>query len=287
MINTKLIITPVTMGCREEFNYLYVWNEPYEIVDASFLIFGFDKQTTLRNLKLFIYKLWYINPEISQDEITEYVVKLLNSKSSSGVFITETDIYNLVYSIFNSDLPKNISDIVKTKDGVNKTTRIIEWKNNLNGLLVINDKRMCEIRESKNISEEINKEYKKIKIKYMKKCLDKVNNENNLKMIESTIDVLREDREFATVKDISDISGLGYNTTKKYIDLMVDRLNFIDGFKVIRNQHKETSDYVLKTLIECKELINQQGIRFNKMSLHKASGISRPTIDKYWEIISK
>ena len=287
MIKTKLIITPVTEGCREEFSYLYVWNTPYEIVDASFFVFGFDKKSTLRNLELFIYKLWYINPDVCQTEIEEYVIKLLNSKSSSGVFITETDVYNLVHKIFNSDLPKNISELVKTKDGVNKTTRVIEWKNNINGLLVINEKRMNEIRKSKNMAEELNKEYKKIKIKYMKKCLDKVKNENNSKMIESTIDVLREDRDSATIKDISDMSGLGYNTTKKYIDLMADRLNFVDGFKVIRNQHKETSEWVLNNLIEYKEAIIKQGFKFNKMSLHKASGISRPTIDKYWELINK
>jgi hypothetical protein len=287
MINNFLRITPITKDCRVEFDYLYVWNEPYEIVDATFLVFGFDKKSTIKNLTLFIYKLWYINPEASRNEIIEYVVGLLNMKSSSGIFVTETDIVNLVFNIFNVDLPNDISSMVKTKDGVKKTTKIVEWKHSLNGLLVIDSKTMNQIRLSSDINEELKKEYKRIKIKYMKQCLDKVKKTNSIHIVENTIDVLREDRDSATVKDISDISGMSYITTRKYIDLMADRLNFIDGFKVIKNQHKETAEQVLCGLLKNKEEMIRLGVKFNKISLHKISGVSRPTIDKYWDNLNK
>lgn len=285
MINNYLRITPVTKDCRVEFSYLYVWNEPYEVVDARYFVFGLNKEKTIRNLKLFIYKLWYINPDVSSNELCEYVVEIVKKKSSTGIFITESDVYKLIHSIFESELPINISDLVKTKDGKNKVTKIVEWKNNINGLLVIDSKRMYEIRKSKNIDQEIKKEYKKIKLKYMKNCIDKVGKEDKLQVIEATIDSLREEKESATIKDISDLSGIGYLTTRKYIDLMADRLDFIDGFKVIRNQHKETSDNTISELLKYKQELEDNGIRLNKMSLHKASGISRPTIDKHWSII--
>jgi Holliday junction resolvase len=285
MINNYLRITPVTKDCRVEFSYLYVWNEPYEVVDARYFIFGLNKEKTIRNLKLFVYKLWYINPDICSNEVCEYVVNIVKKKSSTGIYITESEVYKLVYSIFESNLPSNISSIVKTKDGVTKVTKIVEWKNNLNGLLVVDSKRITEIRKCKDINKEVTKEYKKIKLKYMKNCIDRVGKDNKLQVIETTIDSLREDKESATIKDISDLSGIGYLTTRKYIDLMADRLDFIDGFKVIRNQHKETSDNTISDLIKCKEELISNGIKLNKMSLHKASGISRPTIDKHWSII--
>lgn len=285
MINNYLRITPVTKDCRVEFNYLYVWNEPYELVDARFFVFGLSRKKTLRNLRLFIYKLWYINPDVDSNEMCEYLVEIIKKKSSTGIFITESDVYSMVYEIFDSDLPSNISELVKTKDGKNKVTKIVEWKKNINGLLVIDSKRMDEIRKSKNKEQDIKKEYKKIKLKYMKNCIDKVGKEDKLQLIEATIDSLREEKESATIKDISDLSGVGYLTTRKYIDLMADRLDFVDGFKVIRNQHKETSDSTISELLRCKEELEKNNIKVNKMSLHKASGISRPTIDKHWSVI--
>ena len=285
MINNYLRITPVTKDCRVEFNYLYVWNEPYELVDARFFVFGLNRKKTLKNLRLFIYKLWYINPEVDSNEICEYLIEIVKKKSSTGIFITESDVYNMVYEIFDSDLPSNISEIVKTKDGKNKVVKIVEWKKNINGLLVIDSKRMEEIRNCENREQEIKKEYKKIKLKYMKNCIDKVGKEDKLQLIEATIDSLREEKESATIKDISDLSGVGYLTTRKYIDLMADRLDFVDGFKVIRNQHKETSDSTISELLRCKKELEKEGVKINKMSLHKASGISRPTIDKHWSVI--
>lgn len=287
MIDNYLRITPVTKDCRVEFNYLYVWNEPYELVDARFFVFGLSRKNTLKNLRLFIYKLWYINPSVDSNEMCDYLIEIIKKKSSTGIFITESDVYNMVYEIFDSEIPSNISELVKTKDGKNKVTKIVEWKKNINGLLVIDSKRMDEIRKSKNKEQDIKKEYKKIKLKYMKNCIDKVGKEDKLQLIEATIDSLREEKESATIKDISDLSGVGYLTTRKYIDLMADRLDFVDGFKVIRNQHKETSDSTISELLRCKEELEKEGVKVNKMSLHKASGISRPTIDKHWSVIKQ
>ena len=287
MIDNYLRITPVTKGCRVEFSYLYVWNEPYEVVDARFFIFGLSREKTIRNLRLFIYKLWYINPDSCSIDICEYIINIVKMKASTGLFITETDVYDLVYSIFESNLPSNISDIVKTKDGITKVAKVIEWKTNINGLLVLDSRRIAEIRKYKDINKEMTKEYKRIKLKYMKNCIDKVGKDDKLQVIEAAIDSIREDNESATIKDISDLSGVGYLTTRKYVDLMADRLDFIDGFKVIRNQHKETSDNTISELLRCKEELISNGIKVNKMSLHKASGISRPTIDKHWSVIKK
>jgi len=298
ILKTTLRITPITEGCREEFQYLYIWNEPYEVVDASYFVFGKNRDSTLINLKNHIYKLMYINLDCTSNDIIEYMVSMLNKKSKDGVFITESDISDITYSVFNLDIPSNISEMVKTKyvklkgngfDGVKWkkeiTTRIVEWKPNINGLLVLDNRKMQEIRSSGNIEKEMSIEYKKIKIKYIKMCMDKLNNTQKQLVIESSIDVLREGNESATIKDISSNTGLSVNTVRKYVSLMADRLDFIDGFKVIRNKIKNDIEDNINNIEECIEMLRLEGIKVNKMNIHKHTGISRPTIDKYWNML--
>jgi predicted transcriptional regulator len=287
-LNTTLIVTQVTDNCREEFQYLYVWYEPYKVVDASYLVLSNNKESALKSIEDFVYKLWYINPDCSYIDIVSHIVEIINKRSSKGIYVTETDVYNLVFKIMNSKLPSDISNLVtsKFKNGSRvETTKIVEWKSNVSGLLVLDDNKMKRIRMSKNIELELSKEYKKIKLRYMKKCIDKVNRDNHQDLVESTIDMLRDTQSEASVNEISFNCGLSYTTTRKYIDLMADRLNFIEGFKVIKDKNKEMSNDTIKRLIKTKENMKSDGIRVNKTNLCRESGISRPTIDKYWNII--
>lgn len=287
-LKTRLRVTPITDMCREEFQYLYIWKEPYELVDASFLVFGKSRDSTLNNLRLYIYKLWYINPDCSYIEMTNHIVDILNKRVSGGVFISESDISSMVFYIMNSMLPKDISEIVKNKyvngDSV-KTTSRVEWKDSVSGLLVLSDKRMSEIRKSSDIDKEMMKEYRNIKIRYAKKCMDMVNSESNKVLVECTIDEFRSSGESATVKEISDSCGLNIDTVRKYIDLMADRLDSIDGFKVIRNKVKENIDCNINKMIEAKERLIEKNRIITKTNIHRESGVSRPTINKYWNII--
>jgi hypothetical protein len=289
-LNTTLIVTPITDNCRKEFQYLYVWYEPYKVVDASYLVLVNNREHTLKSIEEFIYKLWYINPECSYLDIVSHIVEIINRRSSKGIYVTETDVYDLVFKIMNSRLPSDISNLVtsKFKNGNRiETTKIVEWKQSINGLLVLDNNKMKKIRMSRNIELELSKEYKKIKLKYMKKCIDKINGDNHQDIVESTIDMLRDIQSEASVNEISLACGLSYTTTRKYVDLMADRLNFIEGFKVIKDKNKETSDETIKKLIKTKEDMNINEIKINKINLCRESGISRPTIDKYWEIIKK
>lgn len=289
-LKTTLIITPVTDNCRKEFQYLYVWYEPYKVVDASYLVLPNSKESTLKSIEEFVYKLWYINPECTYLDMVSHIVEILNKRSSKGIYITETDVSNLVFKIMNTNLPSDISNLVtsKFKNGSRiETTKIVEWKQNINGLLVLDSNKMSKIRISKNIELELSKEYKKIKLRYMKKCIDKVNGDNHQEVVESTIDMLRDVQSEASVNEISLACGLSYTTTRKYIDLMADRLSFIEGFKVIKDKNKETSDETIKKLISHIEMLKIYGLKINKTNLNKVSGISRPTIDKYWETIKK
>jgi len=288
-LKTTLRITPITDNCRVEFQYLYVWYEPYDVVDASYLVFGKNRENSLRSLEDFVYKLWYINPETSYIDIVSYVIEILNKKSSGGIYITESDISNVVFKIMNSNLPKDISDVVMSKHtskGRVRTTKIVEWKSNINGLLVVGSKRMTEIRKSDNVSLELSKEYKKIKLRYMKKCIDKVNENGFQDMIEQSIDLLRETQSEASVNQISKTCGLSYTTTKKYIDLMAERLDFVEGFRVIKDKNKEMSEDTISKLMDTKKIIINNKVKFNKTNLSKYSGVSRPTVDKYWGILN-
>jgi len=287
-LSTKIRITNIIKGCRTEFQYLYVWNEPYVIVDASFFIFGKNRNNSLKNLREYIYKLWYINTESSYLELSSHIVGILNKKVNDGIFITESDVYKMVYEIMNSQLPKDINVFTKTKVVKNKrieTTSKIEWKDNVNGLLVLSEEVMKNVRASNDISKAMTNEYKKVKIKYAKKCMDKVLESGNESTIECAIDILREDNNSVSIKDISDASGMSVNTVRKYVELMADRLDSIDGFRVVRNKITETIDDNLNKIREAKIELLKEGVKPTKINLHKFTGVSRPTIDKYWNKI--
>jgi predicted transcriptional regulator len=287
-LRTKLRITPVTENCRVEFQYLYVWNEPYKIVDASYLALSSSKKYSLLAIEEFVYKLWYINPNCSYSDIVSHIVDILKIKSTKGIYVTETEVYDLVYKIMNSNIPSNISELVTSKF-LNKkridTTKIIEWKSDINSLLKITDPKILESIKNNDGKVNLSNEYKKIKLKYMKKCLDQVKSINHQEVIELTIDLLRDKKNKATIGEISQASGLSYVTTKKYINLMSDRLNFIEGFKVVKDKNKENSEETIKKLINTKEEMYFNNIPLTKTNLSKISKISRPTIDKYWGII--
>ena len=292
-LNTSLRLTPVTKDCRVEFEYLYIWNEPYEVVDASFFVFVKDKKKTLLLLKTYIYKLRYINPDCTDVSVMEHIIEILNNSSDKGVFITETDICKMVYNIFEIDIPSDISKMVKTKYIKNKqnkweesiTTRRAEWKNNIYGLLRIKPERMREILSSDNPDEEERKEYKKIKMNYIRKCMSLVDKNNNERKIEVAIDALKESSQSTNAQELSKETSMSIQSIRKHLNNIADRIDFVDGFKVIRNMNTEGADASIQKMIDAKQKLTNDGLKVNKVNVQRESGLSKPTVNKHWNKI--
>lgn len=286
MLNKSLRITKEEDRCRTEFNYLWVWHTAYECVDANFLYLGNSREYSLSQIKEYVYKLWYINPDATMYEISEEVIRIVHSKLHEGVFILESDVYDLIHEIFNSNLPSDISEIVKrkkVKNGFKYTTRKIEWKQNINGLLVLDEKQRRDYELSNNKEEKLKELYKLIKLKYAMKCINKVNKSCNEEIVGTAIDVIREYSKDISVFQISKESGLSLPTVRKYVDLIADRLDCIEGYKVIRNAKKEIKDNKMIQLIEACKKLKLENKKVNKINLNKETGISRITINNYWE----
>jgi hypothetical protein len=77
-LNTTLIVTQITNNCREEFQYLYVWYEPYKVVDASYLVLANNREYTLKSIEDFVYKLTYITTDCSYLDIESNIVETSN-----------------------------------------------------------------------------------------------------------------------------------------------------------------------------------------------------------------
>lgn len=285
MILSKLLrITPITDFCREEYQYAYVWNKPYECVDCSYLYMGKNRKTCLINIREYVLKLWYINPDATSNDLIEDLLGHLKSHLDKGVFITETDICDIVFELKNN-IPTNVSEIVKTKSfngGRVGTFKKIEWKNNLNGLLVIPSETMNRIRKNGNLESNLTEEYRKIKLKYAMKCIAKTTKNFNEETVNIAVDLLREDSKEITVKDVSSQTGLSINTVKEYLKINIDRLNSFEGVKVIINSKVHIKDVKFQELLDASDELIKEGKKVNKLSLHKKTNISRITIARYW-----
>jgi response regulator of citrate/malate metabolism len=285
MLRKSLRITKEEVGCRTEFNYLWVWHTAYECVDANFLYLGNSRAYSLEQIKEYVYKLWYMNPDATIYDISEEVIRIVHSKLHEGVFVLESDVYDLINEIFSSDIPNDISDIVKkkrVKNGFKYTTKKIEWKSDVNGLLILNEVQRKEYELSENKEEKLKELYKSIKLKYAMKCINKVNKSCNEEIVGTAIDVIREYSKDISIFQISRESGLSLPTVRKYIDLIADRLDCVEGYKVIRNAKKEIKDNKMIQLIEACKKLKSENRKVNKINLNKETEISRITINNYW-----
>lgn len=284
MLNKLLRITNDTEDCKVEFKYLWVWKSPYTCVDATYLYLGKDKEYALNSIKEYVYKLWYINTDCSAEHLIDEVLLVLNSNLKNGVHILESDVYNLVYSIYNKELPKDISQKVIHK-GDRLTTRKVEWKKNLNSLLVIDEDLSRFEGEYREIK--IKELYKLKKLRYAMKCISEVTQDCNEAIVNTAIDLLKPGRVSIPASEISKASGLSLNTVKKYIDLMHGRLDCIEGYKVTLNSKVELKDKKMIQLKEAKDLLITKGLKVNVLSLSKITNISRITVNKYWDELKK
>lgn len=275
MVGMFLMVSSVDDWCRTEYKYMYVWHEPYVCVDATYLNVRYSRESSLKALRLHIWKLRYINPDANMNEISEGIIVMLNNiVRRRGVYVTESDVYNEVSDIMNSEIPHNISQIVISK-------RRVEWKKNIIGLLEMSEDEMEEYvkYEGEYLSYKLRERVKDIKREYSIKCLNKTKMIMNLDKIQEGINNIG--KEEVSISELGEYLCMSERVVRR-------ALKYAD--KDILSKIAESSNEIVKN--DCKLAIKEEvdrmkrdGEKISKYRVHKNTGLNRRTIEKYWNNI--
>lgn len=267
MIKFRILDTQVK---RIEFKYLYVWEDKYECVDARYVNITTSRDVALYNFKIYIYKLMYLNPSMTEDDFVFHGLNIvLEALKNKGVYILDSDVYSICSELFHNDFDSELYSLIKTK-------KKIEWKSDLRELL-------------KNIDEnssDVKKEIRNIKIKESIRCLNTLKMDRTKKIILDAIVGIKEENGVCCISDISKKTGISYNTVKRhYEDYMNDIL--LDEYHFIINKNSSLKDEKLSLMKEAIDKLKGLGIKVNKLTVSEYSGVSRSTVYKRWEELTK
>lgn len=256
---------------RVEFEYLYVWEDGYECIDARYVNITSSREVALYNFKIYIYKLIYLNPSVTEEDLIFYGLNTVHETMKTyGVYILDEDVYRICYQLFNDN---NFNSELYSKV---KTIKRIEWKPNISGLLNGID---LDGKDSRKV-------IKNVKIKESLKCLNSLKMDKTKKIILNSILMIKEQNDTCSVSDVARATGISYNTVKRhYEDYM--REFTLDEYYFIINKNSSLKDEKISAMKEAITKLNNLGIKVTKMNVSQYSGVSRNTVNKRWEELNK
>lgn len=257
-----------------EHEYCYVYPDKYVCIDANFFLVNGTAKNMEWSVKLTAYRLMALNPYCVTEDIAVYLCKRLNDIVSSGVQVrlTEALINSIVDTCDYEDFDTYRHDI--------SVSKYVYWKRDLSGLLALTDEDVEYLSQFSDL--EYNE--KRIRLIAMKKqryglgAVNKTKRGKKLDMIYSAMIAVRESDEPITVRGIAKLTGLAESVVSGYIKEfsdMTDELSFVDGRSLIK-------DKILHDLESAVDEMKKAGMDVTKSELHRYTGISRPTINKYW-----
>ena len=269
MINTFMILSVVTPDCRDEYDYLYVWKGSYLCVDATYLNIKHSRESSISSLRLHIYKLWYMNPDISSYALADMLVLMLRSiVVIKSVYITENDIYDEVDRIMKDKLPYNISDIVISK-------KRIEWKSNIRGLYELREGELesFSVYKGYELHKRLRDRITLLKRNYALECLRETNMEVKIDRI--TVE-MNKSVDTILISDLSSMCGISVRSIKSVIGMLPEdlRCRIVNGNVATMERNSITVKNEVDRIMKEGEVIS-----INK--IHKRLGISRRTVKKY------
>jgi len=278
-----------------EHEFAWYWNDGYHYVDARFLYLGKNRDLSKKYIELFSYKLFYMNPEADDVDVFKIVRNIVDNKIENGtpVFLTERDIDDSIKKAYNN-IPeikdwKNIVTSKYAKNMFDKNSEIplkrVEFKSNISGLLRMTSEEETEYKSLNTDKEKRDYIFKVNRIKKLKYALSLDRKHKFMKKkdeITSAMHILSEDNERYTVYDVSEVSGISVKTVIKYINMLGKDLNKMPQYNLLVNKHEMSKINTFEKLKEFYDDIMDTKGKVSKMALHKESGVSRVTIDKYW-----
>lgn len=257
---------------RIQFEYLYVWEDGYECIDARYVNITSSRNVALHNFKVYIYKLMYLNPSKLEDDFIFCGLNMLHETMKSyGVYIIDEDIYRICSELFNGGFNSYYYNQIRSK-------KRIEWKPDLSELLV----NANTDGKEKNIRKVI----KNIKIKESLRCLNTLKMDKTKKIILNAILIIKEQGNSCCISDVSKATGISYNTVKKYYEEYM-REFLLDEYYFIENKNNSLKDEKISAMKEAIIKLNTLGLKITKMNVSQYSGVSRNTVNKRWEELTK
>lgn len=251
---------------RVEFDYLYVWEDKYECVDARYVNIVTSRDVALYNFRIYIYKLMYLNPSLEEDDFVQCGLNTLHeTMKTHGVYLLDEDVYRICSELFNDEFDNDLYEKIKTK-------RSIEWKPNIGGLLNGVD---LDGRDARTV-------IKNIKIKESLRCLNSLKMDKTKKTILNSIVSIKEEKGSCSISDVARVTGISYNTVKRHYEDYMEEFT-LDEYYFLENKNNSLKDEKLSLMKEAISKLNGLGLKVTKISVSQYSGVSRNTVNKRWE----
>lgn len=275
MIKFKILDTEIR---RTEFRYLYVWQDKYECVDARYVNINSSRDSALYNYKIYVWKIWYLNTDCSEDDLVADGIRLIeNAMKTHATYLLESDVYKICSEIFNNEFNSELFNKIKTK-------KQIEWKSNLSDLIKFTEEEEDYLYKlSKNLFlKEANNIIKNKKIRESIKCLNSLKMDKTKRIILDSITSIKEEKKTCSISDLSQLTGMSYNTVKKYYEEYMEEFT-LDEYMFVVNKNNSLKDEKMNCMKEAINNLKKSGLSVNRINVSKYSGISRNTVNKRWE----
>lgn len=275
MIKFKILDTEIR---RTEFRYLYVWQNKYECVDARYVNINSSRDSALYNYKIYVWKIWYLNTDCSEDDLVADGIRLIeNAMKTHATYLLESDVYKICSEIFNNEFNSELFNKIKTK-------KQIEWKSNISDLIKFTEEEEDYLYKlSKNLFlKEANNIIKNKKIRESIKCLNSLKMDKTKRIILDSITSIKEEKKTCSISDLSQLTGMSYNTVKKYYEEYMEEFT-LDEYMFVVNKNNSLKDEKMNCMKEAINNLKKSGLSVNRINVSKYSGISRNTVNKRWE----
>jgi DNA-binding transcriptional regulator YhcF (GntR family) len=275
MIKFKILDTEIR---RTEFRYLYVWQDKYECVDARYVNINSSRDSALYNYKIYVWKIWYLNTDCSEDDLVADGIRLIeNAMKTHATYLLESDVYKICSEIFNNEFNSELFNKIKTK-------KQIEWKSNLSDLIKFTEEEEDYLYKlSKDLFlKEANNMIKNKKIRESIKCLNSLKMDKTKRIILDSITSIKEEKKTCSISDLSQLTGMSYNTVKKYYEEYMEEFT-LDEYMFVVNKNNSLKDEKMNCMKEAINNLKKSGLSVNRINVSKYSGISRNTVNKRWE----
>lgn len=254
---------------RIEFEHLYVWEGGYDCVDARYVNITSSRDVALYNFRIYIYKLMYLNSSSVEDDFIFHGLNVLHeTMKTCGVYMLDEDVYRICSELFNGGFNNELYDKIKTR-------KRIEWKYDLSKLIS---------------GIEMNKDYRKtiknIKIKESLRCLNSLKMDKTKKIILNSIVTIKEESGSCSVSDVSKTTGISYSTVKRHYEEYMEEFT-LDEYYFVVNKNSSLKDEKISLMTEAISKLKNLNLKVNKVSVSQYSGVSRNTVNKRWEELSK
>lgn len=263
---------------RIEFRYLYVWENKYECVDARYVNISSSKDSALYNYRIYVWKVWYLNTDCSEDDLINDGLRLIeNTMKSHATFLLESDVYRICSEIFNNSFNSELFNKIKTK-------KQIEWKSNISDLIMFTEQEESYLYGLKKESfiKEANNIIRNKKIRESIKCLNSLKMDKTKRIILDSITSIKEENKTCSISDLSQLTGISYNTVKKYYEEYMEEFT-LDEYVFMVNKNNSLKDEKMNSMKGAINNLKKSGLSVNRTNVSKYSGISRNTVNKRWD----